>query len=288
MGALAGAGPAACMSAPSRSPRPAGSSGTRSAHAAAIVKAGSLATGSGMSDDLAMQFDNGTRGVLIDRVPEASLAVVAFGGIKASAAGMPPFEFFKVLDGLPVTRVFVRDVRQAWYSLGVEGVSDDIPQTARHLSDVLLEEGIAGTIFTGASAGGYAALLFGTLLRADEVHAFSPQTFLSRRLRLRHRDFRWRRRVTSMRRRVGSRAVYPDLQGVIADDRRASGRPWAHVYYGTKEKADVIHARRLEGIAGIELHEFERGHRLVRHLRESGELQAILTSAIQRQAARNP
>ena len=43
----------------------------------------------------------------------------------------------------------------------------------------------------GSSAGGYAALLFGRLLEADEVHAFGPQTFISPSLRLRYSDNWW-------------------------------------------------------------------------------------------------
>ena len=43
----------------------------------------------------------------------------------------------------------------------------------------------------GNSAGGYAAILFGLLLKVDKVVAFSPQTFFGPFKNLINRDFRW-------------------------------------------------------------------------------------------------
>ena len=40
--------------------------------------------------------------------------------------------------------------------------------------------------------GGYAALLFGNILKVDKVLSFAPQTFIDKTNRLINCDFRWR------------------------------------------------------------------------------------------------
>lgn len=236
-----------------------------------------------MTDGRSADLEDEHAGILISPHPHSSTVIVAFGGIKGAAMGMPPFEFFNVLNGLEATtRIFVRDFRQAWYNLGVQGVSDDVPETVEHLRTILSEHDAGRVIFTGCSAGGYAALLFGSLLGVDEIHAFSPQTFLSRRLRLWYRDPRWRRPLHEMRRDAGSRALYLDLREMLAATARGHEHPIVHVYYGSKDRHDAIHARRLRKVPNTTLHEFPRGHRLVRHLRDSGELREILSKAISR------
>lgn len=228
--------------------------------------------------------DERPQSVLVDFSAASSVGVVAFGGLKLGAMGLPPFEFFKVLDSVQTKRVFVRDLNQCWYQCGLEGVADDVAGTADYLRDLCCEAGIERTIFTGTSAGGYAALLFGSLLDADEVHAFSPQTFLSRRLRLRYRDFRWRGALHRMRSQVRARHAYLDLRPLLAMRPQSQPYPAIHIYYGVKEGGDVTQARRLSGLPGVTLHEFQRGHRLVRHLRDSGELERLLVDAVQRQS----
>src|ERR1700677_2024015 len=46
--------------------------------------------------------------------------IIAFGGM-AGEFGMPFFEFLKATEGLPVKRLLVRDLRQAWYHRGIPG-----------------------------------------------------------------------------------------------------------------------------------------------------------------------
>ena len=56
-----------------------------------------------------------------------------------------------------------------------------------------------------------------------------------------------------------------------------------HVHYGTKSRHDQAHARQLRHCPSVVLHAYPyEGHELVKSLRESGELEAILREALRR------
>lgn len=71
--------------------------------------------------------------------------------------------------------IFIRDVLKSWY---LKGINSDINSIEKVLN--LLEKETQGLkiICVGSSAGGYAATLFGSLLRASHVFNFSGQFLL--------------------------------------------------------------------------------------------------------------
>src|SRR3954447_1515975 len=110
---------------------------------------------------------------LIEGGDRPGVTLVAFAGLKRPSR---KFEFFRLLSRYDVRCVFLSDHEQAWYQLGVRGIGDTSNSVAAFLRDVLGDD-CSNAVFTGASAGGYAALLFGAALGVAEVHAFAPQTF---------------------------------------------------------------------------------------------------------------
>ena len=72
--------------------------------------------------------------------------------------------------------IFVRDVQKQWYMEGVS-VKNNTPEL---LANQLNELSKGYTIYTlGSSAGGFAALLFGGMLKAKRVYAFNAQLDLN-------------------------------------------------------------------------------------------------------------
>lgn len=220
-----------------------------------------------------------SRGVATDLSPAADALLVAFGGLHG-AMGIAPFEFFRLASGIGTKKVFVRDLDRAWYHRGVRGLGSSIDEVANGLAEVLAAAGAHRVVAVGNSAGGYAALLFGRLLGLDEVHAFSPQTFLGPRDRIRHLEYRWRRELRVLRRQVPDRR-YLDLRGVL-DRPEAAAKP-AHVHYCHTSRLDRIHAERVSALPGVVLHPYDvAGHALVNTLRDTGELERILRGALTR------
>ncbi len=85
-----------------------------------------------------------------------------------------PSEFLHSLSNFSARLVFVSDSSKKWYRNGIDessGFADSIN---------ILKKVIDGRVlFMGHSAGGYAAMLFGSLIGVDSVLAFSPQTKVS-------------------------------------------------------------------------------------------------------------
>lgn len=79
------------------------------------------------------------------------------------------------ISGLAGEMVFVRDIYKIWC---IRGVNSSINSQDK-LVDVLKKIANGRRVTTvGSSAGGYMAILFGVLLNADSIYAFSPQVNL--------------------------------------------------------------------------------------------------------------
>ncbi len=203
--------------------------------------------------------------------------LVAFGGI-AGELGIPPFEFFNLSKEFNVNRIYVRDLTQSWYQMGLPGLADNVEEVSLVLKEKISELNANKVVFIGNSMGGYAAILFGILLNADIVHAFSPQTFINRFHRFIYRDRRWRKYLTNVYK--NSHKKYFDLRKVIHQDSRKLHCE-INIYYSSNHRLDKIHAEHMKNIGIITLHSYaEGGHRLVKTLRDEGSLKSIINNSL--------
>jgi pimeloyl-ACP methyl ester carboxylesterase len=202
--------------------------------------------------------------------------LLAFGGLNRRI-GMPPFEFLTLTGELPVKRMFLRDPRGAWYHEGLPRRGDTLMAVADSLRAEISALRVERLVVAGNSAGGYAALVFGTLLEADLVLAFAPRTVLDvNRLASMGEsceeldalaaadalDDRWTDLGTALRRERHARTHY-------------------RVFFDTTHTKDRLHAERLVGLEGVRLYRFgQDGHELVRHLRNVGALERIVGEAV--------
>jgi hypothetical protein len=220
---------------------------------------------------------NGT-GYLIQRPDRGRVTIVAFAGLKRPSR---KFEFFRLLSGYEDARcIFLSDHEQGWYQLGVRGIGDSADDVASFLSEIIGDDR-STAIFTGASAGGYAALLFGSMLGVAEVHAFAPQTFVSKRLRLFHHDRRWASEIGRMHAVRGSRRAYLDIRPQVRDALPETTS--LHLHIGTL-RLDDKHAARVRRADAVTIHRYEEIslHGVARTLNNDGRLQAILDDAVAR------
>jgi hypothetical protein len=220
--------------------------------------------------------------LLADLESRRPVLLATLAGV-AGDAGIPRFEFVRMASGLDVKRVFIRDVTQSWYQGSMRGVGRGPGGVANTLQEIVVREGIERSVLVGNSMGGFAALIVGSLMGADEVHAFSPTTFIGPFGRLRHGDARWRRHILRAYKRSLFLPKYFDVMPILA---RYDGPTRFHVHYSTEDALDVVHAERLAGIPRVELRTYEHGgHELVMQLRDSGRLAAILRSSLFSEAA---
>jgi uncharacterized protein YsxB (DUF464 family) len=105
-------------------------------------------------------------------------AIVCFGGFALKMGGIAPYDFLHFLSNnfKNADKYFYRDIKQMCYHKGIDKLSTDIESTVLYLSKIV--EKYKRVIFTGNSAGAYAAILYGSLLNVSDVIVFKPITIL--------------------------------------------------------------------------------------------------------------
>ena len=115
---------------------------------------------------------------LVPKQNNSKTLVISFAGQGMGIGAMPQFEFLNFLNKqFPNTeKHFYLDKESKWYHKGIDGISTSISETEVYLRNEI--NGFDHVIFIGSSAGGYAAILFGSLLNVETVLAFRPQTII--------------------------------------------------------------------------------------------------------------
>jgi len=222
-----------------------------------------------MTTEFEKDIKNPDLSTIIDLSYQDRPLLIAFGGI-AGALGIPPFEFFNLTRKHDVNKIYLRDLSQTWYHSGLPGVSKSIDDTATFLRRKIDDTGVNKVVVIGNSMGGYAAIIFGILIKADIVHAFSPQTFIND-----DNFIRSKKQIQNVHNNFSDK--YFDLGEVI---KLHSNLGKFNIYYDFNNKLDKKHARHLKRSRNVKLHPFiGGGHLLIKTLRDSGELHNLIISS---------
>jgi hypothetical protein len=203
-----------------------------------------------MNSSLCAMEGNGNKDVLI----------VSFGGISKQFAGTPPFEFLRFLHQYfpQYDKHFYIDIHQQWYHKGINGFSTNIIETQQYLQNII--RNYKNILFVGISAGGYAAILFGSLLKINTVIAFIPQT-----------------KLRSIENGLEMDGAYLDLRNFICSTTQ-------YYIYGNPTIIDETnhhHISHCENIADLSNVQFTRIENLdLPKMRDNGELYIILREII--------
>ena len=210
--------------------------------------------------------------VIENLIPGSQKIFLFFGGIVGSI-GMPPFEFYQASQILEYSKIFLRDVNQAWYQRGLPTIGDNPYAIGEYLKKKIVESGASDVYFVGNSMGGFAALLFCSMLQGGKVIAFAPQTFVSFEKRHKHGDYRWQHQIKKLQETLVASDIY-DLKPWIQNN---FPQMQARIYVSTSDILDVQHAQELADFSNIEIICYpEAGHKLVTKLRDDGVLPQIL------------
>ena len=102
--------------------------------------------------------------------------IVSFAGNAQLFGGIKSFEFVNFLNKhfQNAYKNFYIDEHSDLYHKGIGGLTNNIDETVNYLKNEI--KNYKNVIFLGNSAGGYASILFGSLLNINYVLAFIPQT----------------------------------------------------------------------------------------------------------------
>lgn len=223
--------------------------------------------------------------VSLDMGSDSRTLLVAFGGMHREM-GIPPFEFFAATGQIPTKRLFVRDLKRSWYHRGIDGYGSSLTESAESLRELIGGYEVDRLVVVGSSAGGYAALAFGTLLEAHKVLSFGPQTVIDPDGIASIGDKRWDGPLRELMDEGVLDPRWTDLRDAIPRERTSDVR--YEVYFSqnntrpnTGYGRDRSHAERLAQVEGVRLYRFGRGgHMIARELRESGSLDKIIRRAV--------
>ena len=116
---------------------------------------------------------------------DSSYLIVGFGSIRMfTDVKNKGYEWDNLLKykfpELSFNVLFVGDANNSWWHTKYKGLSGYGPYVlADFLNSKITECGASKTLYVGVSMGGYGAILLGCLTHADQIMAFSPQTWLS-------------------------------------------------------------------------------------------------------------
>jgi hypothetical protein len=102
--------------------------------------------------------------------------IISFAGHDRIFGGIPRFEFVNFMEThfKNISRHFYIDKHVNSYHQGIHEITNNIDETLHYLKNEI--SNYKNVICLGVSSGGYAAILFGSLLNINYVLAFIPQT----------------------------------------------------------------------------------------------------------------
>jgi len=216
--------------------------------------------------------------MMVELGGDSRTLLIALGSL-SKGVEPPVFEWVKLTRALACKRVLIRDLHQAWYQMGVPGHGDSLSAMVDSLQALIAGHDVDRMVVIGSSSGGYAALVLGTLLGADTVIAFGPQTTLDPDHLAEMRDLRWDEPLGELREQGLIDARWIDLQTALAPARWADTR--YELYFDESLRSDRRHAERLAGLEGVRLHRVEGAeHFVARAMRERGTLANVLAEAL--------
>lgn len=210
----------------------------------------------------------------IELASKSSKLYIFFGGIKAGIA-MPTFEFYSSSKIINENKIFIRDFDQCWYQKGLPGIGNDIFSIFNYLKATINAMEPQKVYFVGNSMGGYAAILFSILVGSGEAIAFSPQTFLTDKLRKQYDDNRWSQHIKRIYELPNIIEEYLDIRKLMS---MKNNQNKISIFVATDNRKDEIHANHLCDFPHVNVYKFkEGGHNVVKFLRDQGKLSTILS-----------
>jgi len=234
----------------------------------------------------------------------SDVTVFCWAGMAVLFAGMPAFEFRKLLmnQGDRFNLVFFRDLRRIGYMEKPDGSDGGIDFFHDQCVEIMERLGSRYHICVGASAGASTAIYFGSRLKMDHIIAFGPifdaDRYTHWKQQLQHysnlkllftEPQAWFEVIMmmlggyvvkkKMRRRFGPEAI----GDVVAAYRDAHPRPKATVFHGKHCLPDRVQAHLLDPFPEVEFLPVDTGrHNVAAILKREGKLADTIVDAIHR------
>lgn len=182
--------------------------------------------------------------------------IISFAGHDRIFGGIPRFEFVNFMEThfKNISRHFYTDKYLNSYHQGIHEITNNIDETTEYLKNEI--KNYKNVICLGVSSGGYAAILFGSLLNINYVLAFIPQT---------------------LRRNKNIDEKYRDISRFINETTK-------YYIYGDLSVSDVNDCHHISQCERISHHSnvfiIKKKYINLKEMRDKGELYVILNSLV--------
>jgi hypothetical protein len=199
--------------------------------------------------------------------------IITFGGCGIDPdTGRAQYALRNTLRDEDVNQIRLRDQYSCWFHNGVQGASTDIQSTVHYLRDLIQDFKADRILCSGASGGGYAAILFGSLLNVTGVVALAPQTILHRGIRCQaHGNLYLLKWTDGNGSWEHTKQQYADLLDLPPSETKI------FIVYGSQDLVDAYHAQRIQHRPNIQLKKVAGDHSTaIIGARDSGMLTTLL------------
>ena len=191
----------------------------------------------------------------------AEPAIVAFS---ARDAKPRQFHFFHLSKFFPDSpKILVRDPSATWYNSGLRDVGDTVEEIASGIRREVASFDVGRILTIGMSMGGYAAILFGCLTKAERAIALVPQTLLDPRFPQRRPD-------------ADVKLQVPDLRPII----HAVPETKIDLVVAWDDLLDVFHAQRVAEFPSVRLLGVPGEHGFLKQLGERDEFWPFISELV--------
>ncbi len=231
----------------------------------------------------------------------ADTTIFCFAGGAVLYAGLPTFEFRKVLQetGRSFNLVFFRDIRRMGYHMSPDGKFNGLEFYEKKVGELMDKLKSKYNVALGSSHGGSAAFYFGTRCGMDKIIAFNPviewRKYVGARalflavcnrkslagVRVFLRNFAMAIGAQSILRKMEKTMGREKLWDVVGEYRRCSKRPLATVFFGGRYRLDEIQSSLIEDLPEVHLVALPYDdHNCGAYLKQRGELGAAIVGEI--------
>ena len=218
--------------------------------------------------------------------------IITFGGMVHNLSE-PVYEFKRFLNNSfneEIHFIFIKDSFQTWYLNGIKGTCTDkenskIDESVEFLKNIINKINYNKIATIGSSAGGYASILFGILLKVDSILSFSPQIFIDTDNRKSLFDKRWgnsfdlgllnKRYCIYSEKYFDLSKLKNNINSII-------------IVVGLRDLDDIIHSRKLLKYDNVKIYECISGHSNVKKLMSNNYLSIIINKLFNKDIHNEP
>ena len=193
---------------------------------------------------------------------------------------IPSFNFYNILsENKSYDKLFLRDMKRNYYMDGLGKTTKNFYETISFIKTTISKKKYKNVFSLGSSSGGFAAILFGNILKFRKVLAFNPQTVLSKEKELEIKDFYFANRASKELRAKNNSDKY--FQNCLNLKKLIPFTTRVEIHYSGLSQIDKNYANHIKHPNCVLIEYQSSSHLLAYQLRESGKLKSIILDSLE-------